>query len=407
LSELIGARLATLGDSQTGYLEVIALGEPLPLVVARALIPEGELAALNQAGMLAVENHGDRSSVRLGHPLYGEAIRAGLSPLRSADLWRDLAVALESSSPADTTDVRRRVLWRLEAGLPVPSSMLEHAAAVAWRQSDPVQAERFARKALAQGHREASVVLAEALASLGRWRETAEVMSTVDTATVTVDHQCRLLRLRMWQCLFLGHIGTAEETMAEVESLATDATLRDSARALRAVVAFYGGNTERGVNWSEELSAREGLNEQARRLASSALANALAFSGRGDYAVEVATAELTRLGVGETLAFAPHQLMWGFFFGLWRSGRFAEAEPAVNSYYQASIDLCDPSLTPIALSVLGIHLCQVGRIAESRRILAEAVEGLARSDPLHYQAIIAAYLAIAAASGGDLAVVTR
>ena len=79
LLELIGARIGQLDDHEQALLEIVVLGEPLGL----SLLRRGEAAAadsLTRRGVLAAEQDGRRLVLRLAHPLFGESVRARMSP---------------------------------------------------------------------------------------------------------------------------------------------------------------------------------------------------------------------------------------------------------------------------------------------------------------------------------------
>ena len=66
----------------------------------------------------------------LGHPLYGEVLRADIPPLRLRRLRRELAFAITQTEAPRPYDVLRSVVWRLESGdVPDLDDLLEAARA--------------------------------------------------------------------------------------------------------------------------------------------------------------------------------------------------------------------------------------------------------------------------------------
>jgi hypothetical protein len=147
LAELIEARLGRLDGSQRAVLELLAVGEPLGLLVLEQLTGPGVTEALERRGVVAVEPHGRRLEVRLAHPLYGEALRRNTPTLHARAVQRRLADALEDSGMRRREDLLRVATWHLDASGPVRPELLT-AAAQRSVTADAALAERLARAAV-------------------------------------------------------------------------------------------------------------------------------------------------------------------------------------------------------------------------------------------------------------------
>ena len=95
LQDQVGMRVRGLPDDQLEALELVALGDPLELGLLTSLVPGDAVEQLERRGVLEASRGRMGLEVRLAHPLYGEAVRAGLSPVRRARLCRTLADAVE------------------------------------------------------------------------------------------------------------------------------------------------------------------------------------------------------------------------------------------------------------------------------------------------------------------------
>ena len=105
-------RMAELTTGERELVELLALGEPLTLGEIGALSSEETLIAAEADGLVALSG----GEVRLAHPLYGEAVRAALPPLRGRSLRLRLVEALRSRAPLGPDDALRVARLLLDSG---------------------------------------------------------------------------------------------------------------------------------------------------------------------------------------------------------------------------------------------------------------------------------------------------
>src|ERR1700729_1325445 len=158
LVDLVSRRMAGLNAGERELVELLALGEPLTLAEVGALSSEETLIAVEADGLVALSHGG----VRLSHPLYGEAVRVALPPLRARRLRLRLVQALRSRAPLGPDDALRvaRLLLDSEAELPVELAL--DAARAANRAGDPDLGAQLARLAGAESEVAAAMLLAQA-----------------------------------------------------------------------------------------------------------------------------------------------------------------------------------------------------------------------------------------------------
>jgi DNA-binding CsgD family transcriptional regulator len=260
LSDLVSQRLATLSEPERELLAFVAFGEPLDMDVASSARGPGTLEALARAGLIAVEAERE---VRLAHPLYGEVVRSDLTAPTVARLSRELAAA-HPLPLADASAELRRVVWHVEAGLPLDWKVLLAASARA-QVNDLALAARLARASVAAGGgMEASLRLADVLmnsaqldqadALLARLAEEAnedrnrvsvasiratsllwlqarpgDAAAVLDDAVAMLDdprHSIDLASLRLQALMLEGRVTDIVAVVADVldSSLATDET---------------------------------------------------------------------------------------------------------------------------------------------------------------------------------------
>jgi DNA-binding CsgD family transcriptional regulator len=157
LRELIESRIGEVDADERAALELVAHGEPLSVDALAALVPSATLERLEDRQLVAVSR--EQVAVRLAHPLYGEVIRAGCGTLRTREVLRGLADAIEaaggsaggSAGGGGPEDMLRVAVWRLDSGTAGDPAALVEACRVARTMRDLELAARLGRAALAAG----------------------------------------------------------------------------------------------------------------------------------------------------------------------------------------------------------------------------------------------------------------
>ena len=106
LSDLVGERLAGLTDPEREALELVALGEPVAIVVLEQLVDDDTLGALEDRGLVRLGDEDGRLRARLVHPIHGEVARQQLGGMRRRRLLRRLADAVTAGILADSPEIR-------------------------------------------------------------------------------------------------------------------------------------------------------------------------------------------------------------------------------------------------------------------------------------------------------------
>ena len=133
LIDLVQGRLSGLSPAAVEFVELLALGEPITIAEAAALSSEDVLLESESQALIETT----AGEVRLAHPLYGEAVRMTLPPLRAARLRRQLVEVLEARPNFGADDALRVARLRLDAGEPLSTDLLLQAADAANRAGDP------------------------------------------------------------------------------------------------------------------------------------------------------------------------------------------------------------------------------------------------------------------------------
>jgi len=258
LADLIAARIGTLRESERKILELTALGEPIGARILAALASAEAVEAVEERQLIQLSREGRREVVRLSHPLYGEAIRAGCPALRTRRRFRQLAEAIEATGARRREDELRLALWRLESGTTHDPGPLLAACKRAWAAHDYPLAERFGRAAFdAGGGIEAALILATVLNYADRAAEAEAVLASV--WDLECDERTRtLLTLTRAHGLAWGgqgRVADADRLLAEVEPTLLELENQQEILILRGVLAVVRGDCLLGLRLSDEVLA--------------------------------------------------------------------------------------------------------------------------------------------------------
>ncbi|HEY2957803.1 MAG TPA: LuxR C-terminal-related transcriptional regulator [Actinomycetota bacterium] len=337
LAELIEARLGHLDGSQRAVLELLAAGEPLGPRVLAELTGPGAAEALERRGLVTVEHHGRRLEVRLAHPLYGEVLRGRTPRLRARVARRQLADALEALGTRRREDLLRVAIWHLDAGGPTRPELLTAAA----RQvvtADAALAERLARAAVAAGGAvDAAITLGQALSVQRRLQEAEVVLAGLADQALTDQQRTELATRRSTNLIALRRYRQGIEELQQAAATVTDRGLRDRLATAQANHLLLDGRGDDALDVASAVLAREPADEETRARATTMVAWALVQAGHANQAV-AAIARQGYLG-GQAGKERPwlSEVEWALCGAYVALGRSAEAEAIATGSYQRSV----------------------------------------------------------------------
>ena len=373
LQELLDERLSALDDKLRDSLDVIAFGDPLPVVALEQVVPDQHLEALQRRGLVAVEPAADGRYARTTHPLYGELIRERIPETRANDLRRLLADAFESSGRLQA-HLLRVAAWRLDSGADPPSELMIEAALRAASQLDWMLSARFARAAVsAGGGTSARVELADALRHLGRSEEALAVLG--DYAGDNDDERARLAVLRATALFWgLGDWSAANRVLEEMETKIEDGSERAWLVATRASLLNFIGRPDLAVVTCRPLLDLPHLKQKARIAANFALSMSLVWCGFGDQALRVV--ETFRPQDRDRLAPSPIAVGWPVMVrsSVYRFyGRVQEMEDLGRDEYALALQMHNNEEKGIAAGALAWVALVKGQLALAVLRFREAI----------------------------------
>jgi DNA-binding CsgD family transcriptional regulator len=362
LVELIAARLERVAPETVEAIQVVATSEPLPLAILERLSSPAGIEDAERRGFVEVVVDGRRSSVRLAHPLYGEALRQTLPEYRLRRLSAALAAAVLATGARRREDLLRLGRWQLDAG---PGEgdpeLLGRAARRAMEMFDLDLAERLAARALELGGGvEAGLVLGEALFRTGRLHEAEGVLAALAPACGDDNEISRVANARAYVLhTLIGDPEAASAVLGEALSTVTDEPARLRLLGRQATIQIIEGRP---------LAALETASELLRAPDDSAVARAtfvasisLGLLGRCDEAIEMSSRGLAvHRRAGSSVQLPEAQLI-GEIVARIAVGDLAEAEARAGALYEACLAAGDRDGQATALLFGSYALVEQGR----------------------------------------------
>ena len=337
LAELVEVRLEGLSAPQRELLELVALGEPITV----GEIPDLDLSTLEELerrGLLRAQLDGRRTEVRLSHGIYGQVLRERMPLLRTRAIGRQLGDAVEATGMRRRGDLLRVATWRLDGDGARPELMLA-AAEIARRRSDPVLAERLARRAVEVGAGfDASFLAAQVTAQQGRREEADRELVALQDAATSDRERALVAAARLDNLVFtMGHVDRGLAMVAEAEEAITDPAWRLEITAKRSSV--LGGVKGPRAALDVALPVLEQAEGTAFVWASLVSSWGLGRQGRIEAALEVSTTgHAAHLDLADPPDWRPSRLVFFQAEALAQLGRIGEARSLSERMYRVALD---------------------------------------------------------------------
>ena len=402
LRELVEERLRLLEPSWRGALEVVAVGEQVPLDAAERVADPTDIEALERRGLIEVVDAADGvATVQVAHPLYGEILAGGLPRLRRRAVLRALAQAVEG---LDHFDRLRLATWRLESDSSGDPSQLLPLAREALGRLDHDLAERLALAAGGTARADAGLVLAQARSGQGRVDAAAAVLAELRPED---PEQVARIAVARASDLFL-HLDRSAEAYEVLQSAAGEleghSEWQAECRSVLAQMMMFSMRLAEAGQIADELLADPDVPDAARVRAVSVAVTVWGADGRLDAALGLiddrlyAAARRHRRDV----PYGDLQLRLARFQALYWAGRIRELDAFTAD--QLGVDLAhpSPSLRGILAGFRGGALLLQGRAAAALAELQRSSRALAEADWFGQRPLAEAMRARAAAFAGEI-----
>jgi DNA-binding CsgD family transcriptional regulator len=286
LVDLIGQRMVGLTASHRHAVELLALGEPLALAEVQALTSEETLLAAESHGLIAT----NREEVRLAHPLYGEALRVRLRPLRARSLRLQLVEVLERRAAFGPDDALRAARLRLDAGAAMSADLAIHGARAANRAGDPDLGAELASLAGAGTDLVAAMLLAQSHTMRNRYEEAEVALAAVEALapgdSSARDYLRQRLSLNHWGLRRTSDIGAL---LDRADTWSQDAGWRRFISRIGLTYAALRDGFDAPLDPADS-PGDPGVSDEARRALATMRTLSAFMSGQGDTAAAAAFA---------------------------------------------------------------------------------------------------------------------
>jgi DNA-binding CsgD family transcriptional regulator len=408
LVELLEDRIGALPLDLRQLVELVAFGEPLDVETLQEVgTDSASVHAAEGAGLLRSELLGHRIQVRLGHPLFGEALRARISPLRT----RAVYATLTSTGAIQPGDTLRLAVWHLNAGRSCEPGLLVAGATAALARFDYRLAERLARIAIAAGGGPvADQALAEALVGQGQAEQAEAILARLALGDVPDAARAALALTRALNLHWgLSRPAEAEAVLTATEAEIADPACRDELACLRAKFLQHAGWCADAVKLASQVFYRPEATGEAVSDSLVVLTQSLTALGKYDQAIAAGQREVESEGRHDgSWSMTKFEVITGSCVAYLWAGRLTECEALATSCYQRSVAICWPFATAVWALALGETGRAGGQLTAALRWFREAAS-LVRGDDFRHpycsflgRMVFSCY-ARAAAQAGDVA----
>lgn len=332
LREVIGQRLADLGEHARDLMATVAVAQPVGLRLLAELHPEVDLGEAEARGLIQVDEHRSRAEVHVAHPLLGEILLADADPVWLARLRVRVADAIEAKGARRRGDLLLVAHLRLEAGdTSDPERLLQGAgrAAELWH---PELALRLATAALEADPSSvtARILLGEIGNALRRERDAVEHFGLAARAATSDYERLRAAQGLQQSYRLLGEGERVRPMLEEIRAGMGEGRWRAVLDCLECQQLMFEGRSREGLALGEQVLAEHDDPEVHVRLLGT-VATGWALGGR----TEEALAEVERqfpvaLSLQAELPLAPSWAINAQGLALMLAGRLDDAMGLVD-----------------------------------------------------------------------------
>lgn len=239
LAELIEDSIARQPAAVLDVVDMLSVADPLEVDVLAALTNPSGVESAVQAGLVRLDTTPAPPVARLIHPLLGEVRRAHTIPSQLRALRGQVATALETHAEAGLIQSVRRAILVCDSDLVPDAQLCMDAAVAALMLTDPITAERLARRAVeVGGDRTAQLLHAGTLMHCARFDEALAVNAALQQTSCSEHDRVSLILHRTAILTGKPNLSATRE-LAEIETAATACGLRRPFDAVSGWVSGY------------------------------------------------------------------------------------------------------------------------------------------------------------------------
>jgi serine/threonine protein kinase len=385
LDAVVARRVERLSEPARRMMEIVAVGgQPLTqMMIGQATVVDNQerVTLINQlrvAHLIRTTGVGDDDLVECYHDRIRELIVSQLSPERSVDSHRRIAIAMSDGQNPDpealathfygARDAKRAFAYATRAADRAAAMLAFDRAAHFYRLALELRPPEDVARALTER-------LADALRNAGRGVEAAAAYRAA-VAGAPVDHQLIYQRLAAEQLLYSGYY---EEGLAAIEEVLSTVGLRLAKTPRRALVSLLWGRLRlrlRGLNY--EPRAVSEIPPDQLQLIDTCYAVGTSLSLVDTVRASAFQALNLRLSLdsGELYRIARSLALEAGFLSSMGVKMAARAEQRLETAKELAHKIGNPHAIGVVILVSGICAYEAGRIAECRSYAETAEEVL-------------------------------
>ncbi|MFI8294187.1 LuxR C-terminal-related transcriptional regulator [Streptomyces sp. NPDC085614] len=292
LSDLIKARLASVGLQARPVLDLLSLCQPLSLADAETIASPDVLSELDGAGLIRAIQDSRRTTISLAHPLYGETLRAEIPILSRRIILLAQAERTEAHGARRRDDALHIATWRLAATGTADPTLLAQAATLARHAHDYQQVVTLLQALPTESHSaNTMLLLGEAFLELGDSQRAEEALAAADLHVNSEQEKIAVTLARTTNLFWIA--ARVEEALSvndRARSVVTSTAGRRLLRINEATLITVSGQPARGLDLLEDLEEelQEASDVTAWLMGAVTKATGLAMTGKTLAAIKAA-----------------------------------------------------------------------------------------------------------------------
>jgi len=218
LRDAVATRLGRVSTAEREALLGVALAEPVAAIAIAQVTSEDAVHAIIGRGLVRAESGVGGLTLRLDHPLYGEAASAATLDGTRRSIRQRLAAALTHEPDGTPLGLLRPVVLRLDGGLRICRADLLAAAGAALDLGEFALAERLCGRVVPAGRDpEWTLLLARAVLGQGRSDSAERLLAGVDPVRVPA---ATAVEVTLWRAYVLLNRSSKADPAAVLDAAA-------------------------------------------------------------------------------------------------------------------------------------------------------------------------------------------
>lgn len=379
LADIVRRRIGRLSPEAMRVLEILAVAGVVSESDLTAMLDDPPMEELEQRGLIVLDQSGRRSQVRLGHPVFGEILRADSPVTRQRRLRARLAQRIEECGARRQDDILHLVAWLDDADRRPTADQLVRASKRAQALFDLRLAKRLAQQAVsAGGGTAAAIALAEAEFRTGDVSSALEVLASAAREAVSDEDIAGVADTRAHVLCLAGRSAQAFEVLeAARRQVCPEAAVQIAGRTAVLMIQNAGRPREALIAVDELQAAHGGRREdmplKVRMRADYVATLALPLVGRSAQSLAISQAFADWLAADAEVPIPAEQALIGAAIAHLLAGDLPAAASDAEQLEKAMVRIGDLEGEATGALLRARVLIARGELVAARRFLDRAL----------------------------------